>query len=125
MPRRSAANDSERHTVAHCQFENGRVNTQSRWTKTSPAMVTLSEAVSVKSTWHASPGRCACVNITLRSGPRWARHCRIRRAIIDKHVEIPPNTTIGYDLEKDRKHFHVTESGIVVIPKGMRIEGRS
>jgi glucose-1-phosphate adenylyltransferase len=51
------------------------------------------------------------------------RHCRIRRAIIDKHVEIPPNTTIGYDLEKDRKHFHVTESGIVVIPKGMRIEG--
>ena len=51
------------------------------------------------------------------------RHCRIRRAIIDKHVDIPPNTTIGYDLEKDRKHFHVTESGIVVIPKGMRIEG--
>ena len=50
------------------------------------------------------------------------RHCRIRRAIIDKHVDIPPNTTIGYDLEKDRKHFHVTESGIVVIPKGMRIE---
>ena len=50
------------------------------------------------------------------------RHCRIRRAIIDKHVEIPPNTEIGYDLERDAKHFHVTESGIVVIPKGMRIE---
>ncbi|HEX9241745.1 MAG TPA: glucose-1-phosphate adenylyltransferase [Anaeromyxobacter sp.] len=51
------------------------------------------------------------------------RHCRIRRAIIDKHVEIPAHTTIGYDAEKDRKHFHVTESGIVVIPKGMRIDG--
>ncbi len=51
------------------------------------------------------------------------RHCRIRRAIIDKHVDVPPHTTIGYDLEKDRKQFHVTESGIVVIPKGMRIEG--
>jgi glucose-1-phosphate adenylyltransferase len=50
------------------------------------------------------------------------RHCRIRRAIVDKHVEIPPHTTIGYDHEKDRRHFHVTESGIVVIPKGMRIE---
>jgi glucose-1-phosphate adenylyltransferase len=50
------------------------------------------------------------------------RHARIRRAIIDKHVDIPANTTIGYDAEKDRKHFHVTESGIVVIPKGMRIE---
>ncbi|ACL63477.1 glucose-1-phosphate adenylyltransferase [Anaeromyxobacter dehalogenans 2CP-1] len=50
------------------------------------------------------------------------RHCRIRRAIIDKHVDIPAHTTIGYDHEKDRKHFHVTESGIVIIPKGMRIE---
>jgi glucose-1-phosphate adenylyltransferase len=50
------------------------------------------------------------------------RHCRIRRAIIDKHVEIPPHSEIGYDREKDAKHFHLTESGIVVIPKGMRIE---
>jgi len=50
------------------------------------------------------------------------RHCRIRRAIIDKHVAIPPGTTIGYDIEEDRRRFHVTESGIVVIPKGMRIE---
>ncbi len=50
------------------------------------------------------------------------RHCRIRRAIIDKHVDIPAGTSIGYDLEEDRKRFHVTESGIVVIPKGMRIE---
>jgi glucose-1-phosphate adenylyltransferase len=50
------------------------------------------------------------------------RHCRIRRAIVDKHVEIPPHTTIGYDHDRDRRHFHVTESGIVVIPKGMRIE---
>lgn len=50
------------------------------------------------------------------------RHCRIRRAIIDKNVEIPPNTIIGHDLEEDRKRFHVTEEGIVVIPKGMKIE---
>jgi glucose-1-phosphate adenylyltransferase len=50
------------------------------------------------------------------------RHCRIRRAIIDKHVEIPAGTSIGYDLEEDRKRFHVTETGIVVIPKGMRLE---
>jgi glucose-1-phosphate adenylyltransferase len=50
------------------------------------------------------------------------RHCRIRRAIIDKHVEIPPGTSIGYDLEEDRKRFHVTDSGIVIIPKGMRLQ---
>jgi glucose-1-phosphate adenylyltransferase len=50
------------------------------------------------------------------------RHCKIRRAIIDKHVDIPAHTTIGHDPEQDRKRFHVTEGGIVVIPKGMRIE---
>lgn len=50
------------------------------------------------------------------------RHCKIRRAIVDKHVDIPAGTTIGYDLEKDRRQFHVTEGGIVVIPKGMRIQ---
>ena len=50
------------------------------------------------------------------------RHCRLRKAIVDKHVDIPAGTSIGYDLEEDRKRFHVTESGIVVIPKGMRLE---
>jgi glucose-1-phosphate adenylyltransferase len=50
------------------------------------------------------------------------RHCKIRRAIIDKHVDIPPGTVIGYDPEEDKARFQVTESGIVVIPKGMRIE---
>ena len=50
------------------------------------------------------------------------RHARIRRAIIDKNVSIPDGEVIGYDLEQDRKRFHVTESGIVVIPKGMRLE---
>jgi glucose-1-phosphate adenylyltransferase len=29
---------------------------------------------------------------------------------------------IGYDVEADKRRFHVTESGIVVIPKGMRVE---
>jgi glucose-1-phosphate adenylyltransferase len=52
------------------------------------------------------------------------RHCKIRRAIIDKHVDIPPGTVIGYDPEEDKARFQVTESGIVVIPKGMRIEPR-
>jgi glucose-1-phosphate adenylyltransferase len=46
------------------------------------------------------------------------RHCRIRRAIIDKDVKIPPNTTIGYDLVQDRaRDYTVTEQGIVVIGK--------
>lgn len=49
------------------------------------------------------------------------RHCKIRRAIIDKDVKIPPKTMIGYGLREDAKRFHVTPSGIVVIPKGSEI----
>jgi glucose-1-phosphate adenylyltransferase len=46
------------------------------------------------------------------------RHCHIRKAIIDKDVRIPPNTTIGYDLEHDRRRgFLITEGGVVVIAK--------
>lgn len=50
------------------------------------------------------------------------RYAKIRRAIIDKYVDVLPGTRIGYDLEADRKRFFVTASGIVVIPKG-RIVG--
>lgn len=50
------------------------------------------------------------------------RHCRIRKAIIDKNVVVPPNTTIGYDVDEDRRRgFHVTPGGLVVIPKGMKL----
>ena len=44
------------------------------------------------------------------------RHAKVRRAILDKNVRIPENTTVGYDLDADRaRGWHVTESGIVVI----------
>ncbi len=50
------------------------------------------------------------------------RHAKIRRAIIDKNVKIPPGLSIGHDLEQDAKRFTVTETGIVVIPKGEIID---
>lgn len=47
------------------------------------------------------------------------RHCRIRRAIIDKDVNVPEGTTIGYDAEEDRRRFkYISPGGLVVIPKG-------
>lgn len=49
------------------------------------------------------------------------RHAKIRRAIIDKDVEVPPNTQIGYNIEEDRKRWYVSEGGIVVIPKRAKI----
>lgn len=47
------------------------------------------------------------------------RHAEIKRAIIDKNVDIPPYTKIGFNREDDiARGFYVTESGITVVPKG-------
>ncbi len=43
------------------------------------------------------------------------RRCKLRRCIVEKNAKIPEDTIIGYDLAEDKKRFHVSESGIVVI----------
>ncbi len=54
----------------------------------------------------------------LLDGVDVGRYCRIRRAIIDKDVKLPPYTVIGHDLAFDRRRgFVVTEQGVVVVPK--------
>src|SRR5579864_8776068 len=45
------------------------------------------------------------------------RHCRIRRAIIDRDVHIPEGTTIGFDPEADRQKYFVTDTGITVVTR--------
>lgn len=54
----------------------------------------------------------------LMNGVQVGQHSIIRRAIIEKWVEVPEGTQIGVDLDEDRKRFTVTESGIVVVPSG-------
>ena len=49
------------------------------------------------------------------------RYSRIRRAIIDRHMDIPEHTEIGYNLEEDRKKYHITETGIVVVVPEQRM----
>ncbi|MFZ0213934.1 MAG: glucose-1-phosphate adenylyltransferase [Candidatus Acidiferrales bacterium] len=43
------------------------------------------------------------------------RHSRIRRAIIDRHVKLPEHTEIGYNVDEDRKRYHVSDNGVVVV----------
>ena len=43
------------------------------------------------------------------------RRAKLRRVILDKNVRVPEGAEIGYDLETDRRHHYVTESGIVVV----------
>ena len=45
------------------------------------------------------------------------RHCKIKKAIIDKDNVIPPYTEIGINPQADRERFTVTPRGIVVVPK--------
>ena len=49
------------------------------------------------------------------------RSAKIRRTIVDKDVHIPEGMTIGTLLDEDAKRFTVTDSGIVVIPKWMKL----
>jgi len=70
-----------------------------------------------------------CNDVTIRSwaevdesvildGVTVGRHCKIKKAIIDKNNIIPANTEIGYHPKRDRERFTVTSRGIVAVPKG-------
>lgn len=47
------------------------------------------------------------------------RNCKIRRALIDRYCKIPDGTVIGYDAEEDKKRFHVSPKGVVLITPEM------
>jgi glucose-1-phosphate adenylyltransferase len=57
----------------------------------------------------------------LLEGVDVGRYAKIRRAIIEKEVQIPQGMEIGYNLDEDARRFTVTGSGIVVVPKGIRL----
>jgi glucose-1-phosphate adenylyltransferase len=51
-------------------------------------------------------------------GPR----AKVRRAIIEDGVRVPAGFSIGYDPQWDKARFHLTETGIVVVPNNARLE---
>ena len=46
------------------------------------------------------------------------RNVKLKNCIVDKNIIIPAGERIGFDLERDKQRFFVTNDGIVVIPKG-------
>ena len=58
----------------------------------------------------------------LMHGVDIGRYAKVRNTIIDKGVKVPRGCRIGYDEDEDRERgFHISEQGIVVIPKGLVI----
>lgn len=58
----------------------------------------------------------------LMEGVNIGKSVKIKRAIIDKDVDVPEGMVIGYNLEEDKKRFYVSESGIVIVAKGTEIK---
>ena len=53
-------------------------------------------------------------------GTKVGRRARVNRAILDKNVVVEEDAQIGFDHDHDRaRGMTVTESGIVVVPKGL------
>lgn len=41
----------------------------------------------------------------------------VRRAILDKGAAVPPRARIGYEAETEQRMYHVSRSGITVVPR--------
>ena len=55
-------------------------------------------------------------------GVEVGRHAVVRNAIVDKDVVLEPGAEVGVDPVADRERFTVSDNGIVVVPKGARVE---
>jgi glucose-1-phosphate adenylyltransferase len=49
---------------------------------------------------------------------RIGRGAKIRRAVVDKNNHLADGTVIGFDPERDRERYFVSEEGIVVLGRG-------
>ena len=59
----------------------------------------------------------------LFEGVEVGRHAQLFRTILDKNVVVEPGARVGFDHDHDRaRGLTVTEEGIAVAPKGLRIQ---
>jgi len=72
--------------------------------------------------YDVSVGKAALVEGTvLMPNVRIGEKAIIRKAILDKSVIVDPGAQIGVDLERDRQRFTVSDGGIVIVGKGVRV----
>ena len=61
---------------------------------------------------------CTVEDSILMPGVRVGRHARIRKAIVDRDVDIPRGALIGFNQEEDKRRHTVSENGVVVVAAG-------
>ena len=61
---------------------------------------------------------CTVEDSILMPGVRVGRHARIRKAIIDRDLDIPRGALIGFNPEEDKRRHTVSEGGVVVVAAG-------
>jgi glucose-1-phosphate adenylyltransferase len=58
----------------------------------------------------------------LFEGVEIGRHARVRRAILDKGVRVPPGMAIGFDPDEDAaRGLTVSPEGVTVVAKGQSL----
>ncbi len=77
---------------------------------------------SILSTWVRLQNDALVEECILFSNVTVGAGAKLKRCIVDKHVQIPDGETIGYDLERDRQRFTVTEKGVVVVGRRARFD---
>ena len=60
-------------------------------------------------------------NSVLMPSVKIGENAKIKNAILDKNVVVEPGASIGFDIERDRERFTVSQGGIVVIGKGITV----
>ncbi|MEW6136973.1 MAG: glucose-1-phosphate adenylyltransferase [Thermodesulfobacteriota bacterium] len=55
-------------------------------------------------------------------GVQIGRNAHVRKAIIDDDVVVPEGFTIGVNPEEDRKRFTISPGGVIVVPRGIRLD---
>ncbi len=78
---------------------------------------------SVVGRWTLAGGGSTITDSVLFDRVQVGQGARVHRAILDKNVTLAPGATVGVDRERDlERGFTVTDSGITVVGKGVRID---
>lgn len=72
----------------------------------------LSDGVSI------GPGSSVEASVLL-PGAVLGRRVHLRKVIVDEGCQLPDGIRIGFDVNEDRAHFHVTEGGVTLVTAAM------